>query len=88
MSDLMPIVEGCRAVIINSRMGHNGVEVTVGKYLGVLKDRLFPDQWGISVCLKDSWGMDCCEAAESQLMRIDGNEDQFKEENVRLELEK
>lgn len=82
---LKPIEEGCMAVIINSWAGNNGICVTVGKYLGYVKGKMYTDQWEIDRSLQTvsasgspSGSYRC--ASERCLMRIDGGEFEEKKE--------
>jgi hypothetical protein len=71
---LLPIVEGCRAVIIDAHPDDMLKEVTVGRFTF---DEYYadPKQWEIDIFVKTYY-----ESDQSELMRIDGNEDQFREE--------
>jgi hypothetical protein len=95
---MLPIEEGCLAVIINSKVGNNGKEVIVGKYIGILKG-YFDKGFYLNPPKKDYWNIDrlinCVTSrgqrlsdtshiSESRLFRIDGGE--FKEEEQAEEL--
>ena len=41
------IIEGCRAVIVNSEAGNNGIEVTVGKFIGCQLTMAGDTRWAI-----------------------------------------
>ena len=91
---IKPIVEGCRAIVINSRAGNNGKEVVVGKFIGSKKDFLANDIWEVDRLLRTRWeslsdpdlgegiGEHSCSA--SLLLRIDDYEpsDEEKEADV------
>lgn len=91
---MLPIEEGCLAVIINSKIGNNGKEVFVGEFIGEIE--CYPENGMIvNPTRKDYWNIDRpinCETvsgirlldtrrvSESKLLRIDGGE--FKEEET------
>ena len=92
MNKLLPIVEGCDAIIVNSMAGNYG-GVKVGKCLGNYRgngsivwetDRPIKK---VSLITGKYIGSECV-IYEKNLMRIDGNESQFKEEQKVLELVK
>jgi len=74
---LLPIEEGCEAIIIHSARGFSknvGLTVTVGRF------RKDVNAWETLDAIKGTW------TREENLMRIDGNEDLFKSEEEKLEL--
>lgn len=83
---LLPIVPGCKAVIINSVMGHNGKEVVVGKFLGSVSKCIGKDRWEINTYVESNLGIMINHVQESQLMRIDGNEELFKAEEIEKQM--
>ena len=70
----MKIEAGCRAVIVNSHAGNNGIVVTVIKKLGEVKrfSRLNGDRWEVDTYLKtvNNEGIQINHLGESQLKRI------------------
>lgn len=75
------IEAGCMAIVINSHAGNNGICVTVGNFIGCLRDwPEYNDMWEVDKLLKAvdfNTGMPeepeaVC--SESHLMRIDGGE--------------
>ena len=66
-----PIEEGCRAVIVNSKAGNNGIKVGVLKYFGKASTyRGLDDAWEIDTTLQGVVLADCV-VPEYQLQRID-----------------
>ena len=65
---------GCRAVIVNSEAGNDGVEVTVGVYIGKITgwagNRWMVDK-SLTVSNPDYDGETCLHAHEGSLQRID-----------------
>ena len=78
-----PIEEGCRAIIVNSKAGNNGIEVTVGKLIG--KVPKYGDQpvWATDKLLKKVYRLNGKSApsehciAEKNLRRIDDNNEEL-----------
>jgi len=65
------IVNGCKAVIINSHCGNNGLEVTVGNYIGKSNNLVLPDVWEIDRAIPSTNGWVSMEIPEKNLRRID-----------------
>ncbi len=92
---MLPIVPGCKAVIIYSVAGNEGKIVTAIKYIGVWPGRIKNDNWEIDreislmvrtvrpngEIIREKIKGTTKVISESALMRIDGNEELFKMES-------
>jgi hypothetical protein len=72
-----PIEEGCRAVIVNSVAGNNGVIVTVGKFVGEVLGWEGCKRWEIDKNLPAAHGSIATTMQEHQLERIDDEGEQL-----------
>lgn len=70
------IEDGCRAVIINSRCGNDGLVVTVGHYIGASPRLAEPDVWEIDRLIPSTNGWMSMEIPEENLKRIDYDGDE------------
>lgn len=76
--DMKPIEPNCKAMMINSRAGNNGLIVTPIKYLGNAFNYPFNDMWLLAekipaiTALTGEKG-EAAYAGECQLMRIDSD---------------
>ena len=66
--------EGCRAVIINSEAGNNGIHVIVGKYIGEVYGWRGKRRWAIDTSVISTHGDYATHMQEHQLRRIDDEE--------------
>ena len=76
---MLPIVEGCQAIIVNSNAGNDGKTVTVGKYIGYIDKWFGKNRWEIDIVVFSTQGNPVKSIDESQLMRIDGYKEEIKE---------
>lgn len=73
------IETGCQAVIVNSKAGNNGIEVTVGKFIGEVLGYAYSDRWEIDKAIKSIYEIGGGAAgtaehcSERELRRIDFN---------------
>lgn len=44
---MIPIEEGCKAVVFNSTAGNDGIEVEVGKFIGRSKYGVYKNLWAV-----------------------------------------
>jgi len=72
----MKIEAGCKAIIINSRAGNDGIGVIVIRYIGTVKGWSHPSHWMIDKTITGDQGSSANHIDESNLMRIDGYKDQ------------
>jgi hypothetical protein len=74
MDQLKPIEPGCLALIVKSAAGNTG-SVRVGKYVGHIPGLRadWGPYWETDRMHKGELGLNGCELAEDQLMRIDGD---------------
>lgn len=87
---MLPIEEGCLAVIYNDKDGNSGTSVTCMRYLGKHKDYWNSDLWETDTMLKSYYynsqghrlkrAPDSCYISERKLLRIDGGK--FEEEET------
>ena len=75
---MKPIEEGCRAVIVGSLAGNNGIEVTIGKFLGYIKG--WDDRWETDKILNGTRNDKNNSIRESQVRRIDNYDGNTKVE--------
>jgi hypothetical protein len=68
---MKPIEEGCKAVIVNSAAGNDGIVVTVGKFIGDKKEWVYGSHWEIDKTITSRRGQRINFIAEAQLRRID-----------------
>ena len=73
----MNIETGCKAEIVNSSAGNNGIVVIVGKCLGGKRldacdlGNKFGDRWAVDIPLLTNFGATIQHIGEGQLRRID-----------------
>jgi len=78
-----PIEAGCRAVIVNSIAGNDGIIVTVGEFIGEINGAFGARQWAIDKKLRGVGRVSGEERgyqshiSEHQLRRIDDNEEKL-----------
>ena len=70
-----PIEPGCKAVIVNSRAGNNGLVVRVIRYIGDVPGFGHTSRWEISEYLKTDQHHYVNHAGEACLRRIDDDND-------------
>ncbi len=73
------IETGCKAIIINSQAGNNGISVVVGKYIGNIAG-IAGDRWEVDKALRTCYADGIFHtytysSDETKLMRIDGFEE-------------
>jgi hypothetical protein len=66
-----PIEPGCKAVIVNSDAGNDGIVVTVGKFAGKINGWDGDDRWYIDKYVSGLLGGKLNAVREHQLKRID-----------------
>jgi len=70
------IERGCKAVIINSHCGNNGLIVTVGDYIGSSAELVLGDVWEIDRLIPSTNGWVSMEIPQKNLCRLDYDGDQ------------
>jgi len=70
------IERGCKAIIINSRCGNDGIIVTVGNYIGKSEKLVLGDVWEIDKLIPSTNGWVSMEIPEENLKRIDYDGDE------------
>jgi len=70
----LPIVEGCRAVIVGGRKPNKGMIVTVITFAGKIKGFVGNDRWIVDKELETKSGETCNHAPESRLKRLPDKE--------------
>lgn len=79
---VLPIVEGCLAIITHSDRGYAGGEVRVGKFKGSISLSPSTSQWRVYPHFEAHNDHKMCElyCSERYLLRIDGNSEVFESE--------
>jgi hypothetical protein len=68
---MKPIEEGCRAVIVGSAAGNDGIIVTIGKYIGHVNGWVEDNYWEIDKAINSKHGTKHDFCGEKKLRRID-----------------
>lgn len=81
---MLPIEEGCLAMVVRSAAGNAGKVVTVGRYIGKVPLYDGYDRWSTEEPLRGVYTSGAgaeyvYHATQSQLMRIDGGESEEEE---------